>query len=426
MPARLRWSSSASAMVAVGLGGAAGGPPRPGPSRRLVGRAEQVRAEVADEASPRRRSGPGPGRAGGSRRRPWSSVRSTTRIRCAGRPRQRLARRVHPPGAVHPQVRVQRRSRGAVRAGEAQQQVLAPARAAAHRQPARSTVASAGTRKSLCRMTDPARARSSTRAVFQTVSPSGMAFMVPLGSVRRQRRLINVCEICAAGPRPAQTGRGPAITRQNKAQQRQPSQSGRTRNVPRASGSYECVGVAGADDLKTDRQAAPGESTWDTRGRLLGHIARIRIGRPRGRSRPTATTRLARRAISNSDSSRHAPPRTCLLHRAGVAHAAGAPARPRGQNRCYTWDSCLDTRRGGPRPGLFRRWTNPLARVLLVLPRGWHRGVPIGDGVRPIRTAAASPPANAPVSSLSTAIPRSTSHAVGKVRTMWIAGMTVP
>ena len=44
----------------------------------------------------------------------------------------------------------------------------------------RSTVASVGTRKSLCRITDPRRARSSTRAVFHTVpltvSELGLAF----------------------------------------------------------------------------------------------------------------------------------------------------------------------------------------------------------------------------------------------------------
>ena len=61
-------------------------------------------------------------------------------------------------------------------------------RTAATSQPARSTVASLGTRKSLRVRTWPSIASASTRAVFQTVSPSGTTSSCPaMGSPTRRR-----------------------------------------------------------------------------------------------------------------------------------------------------------------------------------------------------------------------------------------------
>ena len=101
MPARLRWSSSASPMLRSGCGG--------DPAYRLVEvpvRAEQVGSEVADDAVLVR------GRHQLDHRQPVADApvlrggqhRPDLELRAAGPP---PAGRVDPPGAVHPEVGVQ-------------------------------------------------------------------------------------------------------------------------------------------------------------------------------------------------------------------------------------------------------------------------------------------------------------------------------
>src|SRR6476660_1380329 len=183
MPARLRWSSRASA---IGRSGRA-------ERRRTASVASQSGPSRSGPRCPTRRCSCPVGTSDTSCR--WKptatacAVCSTTRIMWAGRPRhaspggyvrqapsmRRCECKVHSP----PPDRSGARSRSS--------RCLPRLVDAATRQPARSVVASDGTRKSVRTMSAPPIAASSCAAVFHTVSPSGMVPSCPLGRLVNRR-----------------------------------------------------------------------------------------------------------------------------------------------------------------------------------------------------------------------------------------------
>ena len=184
MPARLRWSSSASAMLRSGC--VAQPPDRLG---RVPVRAEQVRAEMADQRVLLRGRDERELVQVEADRDGVADVRAPPGSVCAGPAVPALARAERPPRAVHPQVAVQRvrRLRAAGRRAQPQQQVLAADRALRDRPAGQVDGGQRGYAEVGSAITSPASAFCNARAWLRTVSPSGIG--APCARSRRGRLL---------------------------------------------------------------------------------------------------------------------------------------------------------------------------------------------------------------------------------------------